>query len=98
MEQQEKPNDTSAFFWKREITLGQFAGLLVTILMAGTIAVWNQSKTITEQGMRITVLERNMAEIPQTLREITSEQRENNKETQAKMELILIKLENKKDR
>lgn len=98
MENKNQTQEQPAFFWKREITYGQFLGIIIAMLgTLGTI-IWEQQTAITEYGIRISTIEKVQSQIPAALREIVIDNRDNNKDLQDKWQQILIQLNNKQDR
>ena len=98
MEETTNKNQDVGFFWKREINYGQAAGFLIGIIVSFGTLLWEHDTKLTEQNIRIQTLEKAQAEIPNVLREIVKDNQENNKAFQAKLEKVLIDLQNKKDR
>lgn len=95
-EQQSKP---TIFFWKKEITLGQFLGILIALLTAIGTFMYDQSLIIREHSVRLSNLEKSQAEIPKALEKIADEQAKTNQYNQDKQDKIFMmvyELNNKK--
>lgn len=89
---------SSTVFWKKEITLGQIVGIIITLFGVFATAWWDINVRVNEHSMRITAIEKNQEGFITLYKEGQAKQDIQNTKTNEKLEQILINLQNKKDR
>lgn len=83
---------------KKQVTLGEVIGFTITILIV-VIASWvTQSKEVARHDERLKILEQSREEMKIDIKEMKHDQQENFIFLSAKLETILLKLENKADK
>jgi CHASE3 domain sensor protein len=83
---------------KRQITLGEALGFVVTILVV-VISAWiTQTNESSRQDERVKMLEKSKDEVRTEIKELKDNQRDNYKSLTEKLENIRILIENKQDR
>jgi hypothetical protein len=96
------PPPTPDSFFKKEITLGQLIGFIITLVTLMATGWWTISIQTSRNDSRITEIEKTLAEsATQTKEEKKEEKAENKAQFQRlndKLDVLSIKIENKKDR
>lgn len=83
---------------KKQITLGEALGFAITILIVVVTSWVTQSKEVARHDERLKILEQSREEMKIDIKEMKHDQQENFIFLSAKLETILLKLENKADK
>jgi hypothetical protein len=95
------PSVTTTFY-KREVNMGQLIGILIGLITLFGANWWDMSITSARNDQRIKVLEENYSNIAKSMQE-SNDKSDNKSDAQwqrinDKLELLTIKVENKKDK
>lgn len=94
----ESTNDTTPIFWKREITMGQALSIVIPIITLFMLSFWDMKSDLIKHDMRLTSLEKSQENLIKVLGERDHKTDQQYDTTNEKLQQILIRLENKKDR
>ena len=90
MENQEQA--VPVVFWKREITFGQFAGILVGLLVSFGISMYDAKVELREHKIRISTLEQGQVDLGKTMKEGFNELKAEQRLTTNKQDQLLIQM------
>ena len=92
------PKDVSPIFWKKEITMGQALGFIITILILVITGWMDMRISIAEHETKLNLVENNFLELKSTIKEGNLEQRLSQKELIEAINLLKLDLKDKEDR
>ena len=87
-----KPEQTPLVFWKREITFGQFLGIIIGILVGFTTAIYDTRIELREHKVKIGTLEQSTVDLSQTMKEGFTEMKAEQRIQAAKQDQLLIQM------